>query len=242
MLCTNRCVFGSLLGNLRGTTDRHQSSSSSSSSLLSCNLLLLLPRRPLLFLPAVQHRNQHRNHHQRTHHRNRHRNRSSPRSQPSPSSCFSPRIDFLVSSVYAYALSLACAYPVLFEYDPPHRNQAHQVIVERTPREVHISEDISRYAAKPGSYDRLSAFQISQFFKRHKSTTKDDCNRVAANILKSPVSPTPIQVAQSYTVAADSGQVSKVIHFGSSKLNIELVEYARQSYKISSLIASAMAC
>src|SRR4051812_32958921 len=100
------------------------------------------------------------------------------------------------------------------------------MILERTSREVHISEDISRYAAQPGSYDRLSAFQLSQFLKRHKSTTEDDCNRVAADIFKSPISPTPIQGAQSYTVAADSGQVSIVIQFRSSKLDIELVEYA----------------
>jgi hypothetical protein len=105
------------------------------------------------------------------------------------------------------------------------------MIVERTSREDYINEDISRYAAKPGSYDRLSTFQISQFFKRHGSTTKDDCNRVAANILKGPVSPTPIQGAQSYTVAADSSQVPKVIQFRSLKLNIELVENVRQSYK-----------
>lgn len=69
------------------------------------------------------------------------------------------------------------------------------MIVEHTSREDHISEEISRYAVKPGSYDRLSAFQIFQFFKRHISTTKDECNRVAADILKSPVSPTPIQGA-----------------------------------------------
>jgi len=105
------------------------------------------------------------------------------------------------------------------------------MVDESTSPEAHISEDISRYAAKPGSYDRLSAFQISKFFKRHESTTKDECNRVAADILKSPVSPTPIQGATSYTVAADSGQIPKVIQFRSLKLNIELVEYARQTYK-----------
>jgi len=48
--------------------------------------------------------------------------------------------------------------------------------------------------------------------------------------LKSPVSPTPIQGGTSYTVEADSGQVAKVIQFRSLKLNIELVECARQSY------------
>ncbi|TAQ84463.1 hypothetical protein B7494_g7212 [Chlorociboria aeruginascens] len=105
------------------------------------------------------------------------------------------------------------------------------MVVEATSPEAHNSEDISRFAAKPDSYDRLSAFQISKFFKQQESTTKDECNRVAADILKSPVSPTPIQGAASYTVAADSEQVPKVIQFRSLKLNIELVEYARQTYK-----------
>ena len=105
------------------------------------------------------------------------------------------------------------------------------MVVESTSPESHISEDISRYAAKAGSYDRLSAFQISKFFIRHGSITKDECNRVAADILQSTVSPTPIQGATSYTVAADSEQVPKVIQFRSIKLNIELVDYARQSYK-----------
>ena len=52
-----------------------------------------------------------------------------------------------------------------------------------------------------------------------------------ANTLKSSVSPIPIQGAISYTIAADSGQIPKVIQFRSLKLNLELVEYARQSYK-----------
>ncbi|KAF2672888.1 hypothetical protein BT63DRAFT_436729 [Microthyrium microscopicum] len=76
------------------------------------------------------------------------------------------------------------------------------MVDEFTSPEAYISEDISRYAAKPSSYDRLSAFQISKFFKRHKSTTKDECNRVATNILKSPVSPTPIQEVERDTTRA----------------------------------------
>jgi hypothetical protein len=89
--------------------------------------------------------------------------------------------------------------------------------------------DISKYAAKAGSYDALSAYQISQFFKRHVPT-KDDCNRVAVNILKSSVSPTQVQGGQSYTVVADSGQVPKVVQFRSLQLDIELMEHIRQSY------------
>jgi hypothetical protein len=153
-------------------------------------------------------------------------------------------------------LSLACtrisSLPS-FRPDPPHRirnsrrprsssrrprsssrrlrffSQAHSMVFETTSPEAHISEDISRFAAKPDSYDRLSAFQISKFFKQHESITKDECNRVAADILKSPVSPTPIQGATSYTVAADSEQVPKVIQFQSLKLNMESVDYTRQS-------------
>jgi hypothetical protein len=90
--------------------------------------------------------------------------------------------------------------------------------------------DIAKYAATAESYDPLSVSQISQFFERHESTTKDDCNRMAANILKSTVSPTPIQGAQSYTVTADSSLIPKVIQFRSLELNIELIEYARRSY------------
>jgi hypothetical protein len=37
------------------------------------------------------------------------------------------------------------------------------MVVESTSPEAHVREDISRYAVKPGSYDRLSAFQLSKF-------------------------------------------------------------------------------
>ena len=92
------------------------------------------------------------------------------------------------------------------------------------------TEDISKHAAKAGSYDALSAHQISRFFNQRKSTTMADCNRVAAEILKSPVSPTQVQGGQSYTVAADSGRAFNVVQFRSSKLDVELVEHAKQSY------------
>lgn len=106
------------------------------------------------------------------------------------------------------------------------------MVVESPSHESHIRENISRFAAKPDSYDRLSAFQISKFFKQHESTTKDECDRLAADILKSPVSPTSIQGASSYTVtaAANSERVPKVMQFRSRKLNLELVQCARQTY------------
>ncbi|KAF2245057.1 hypothetical protein BU26DRAFT_542458 [Trematosphaeria pertusa] len=58
-----------------------------------------------------------------------------------------------------------------------------------------------------------------------------DCDRVAAEILKSPVSPTQIQGGQSYTVTVNSGQAFNVVQFRSSKLDIKLVEHAKQTYR-----------
>ncbi|EEQ30019.1 hypothetical protein McanMca71_007960 [Microsporum canis] len=89
--------------------------------------------------------------------------------------------------------------------------------------------DISRYAAKAESYERLSTFQISQFFKRHVFNTREDCDRLAANILNGLVSPTPVQGATSYTVAAAGSR--KVVQFRSSKLDMECIENARLSYR-----------
>lgn len=91
--------------------------------------------------------------------------------------------------------------------------------------------DISMYAAGPDSYDNLSAFQISQFFERHAPTTRDDCNRLAADILGSSVTPTPVQGTTSYTVSAiGSDQATKVVQFRSKMLDMELIGLARQSY------------
>ncbi|KND88575.1 hypothetical protein TOPH_06756, partial [Tolypocladium ophioglossoides CBS 100239] len=70
--------------------------------------------------------------------------------------------------------------------------------------------DISKYVAEAGSYDKLSAFQISRVFERHGPTTRGDCDRLAADILGCLVAPTPVQGATSYT---------------------ELIELARQSYR-----------
>jgi hypothetical protein len=92
------------------------------------------------------------------------------------------------------------------------------------------SEDISKHAAKASSYDALSTHQISRFFNQHKSTTMADCNRMAAGILKIPISPTQVQGGQSYTVAPDSGQTFSVVQFRSPKLDVELVEHAKKAY------------
>ncbi|KAF4505943.1 hypothetical protein G6O67_007840 [Ophiocordyceps sinensis] len=44
--------------------------------------------------------------------------------------------------------------------------------------------DISLHAATAEDIDALTEFQIANFFHRHNSVTKDDCNNTAANIIK----------------------------------------------------------
>ncbi|KAF3760059.1 hypothetical protein M406DRAFT_343662 [Cryphonectria parasitica EP155] len=91
--------------------------------------------------------------------------------------------------------------------------------------------DISKYAAEAKSYNKLSAFQISRFFER-QGPTRADCDRLAAEILSCPVSPTPIQGATSYTVAAaDSNQARKIVQFCFKKLAMKHLELAKQSYE-----------
>ena len=90
--------------------------------------------------------------------------------------------------------------------------------------------DISRYAVSAEDIDALYTYQITNFFHRHRSITKDDCNRTAAIITGSPVSPTLVQGETSYTVAADTNQRPKVVQFRDSALNLELMNQARQIY------------
>ncbi|KFH47905.1 hypothetical protein ACRE_011350 [Hapsidospora chrysogenum ATCC 11550] len=91
--------------------------------------------------------------------------------------------------------------------------------------------DISQYAVGAEDIDALSAFQIANFFRRHKSIAKDDCDRAAAKIIgSSTVSPTLVQGAASYTVTADANRCSKVVQFRRSTLDLELISQARQTY------------
>jgi hypothetical protein len=94
--------------------------------------------------------------------------------------------------------------------------------------------DISQYAVDAESIDALSTYQIANFFRRHESITKDDCNHTAASIIGSPVSPTAVQGVSSYTVAASINQPPKVVQFRDSALNLELLNQARQTRKIRS--------
>jgi nitrate reductase cytochrome c-type subunit len=81
--------------------------------------------------------------------------------------------------------------------------------------------DISQYAVGAEDIDALSSFQIANFFRRHKSTAKDDCDRAAAKITgSSSVSPTLVQGVASYTVTADANRCLKVVQFRRSSLDL----------------------
>jgi hypothetical protein len=83
--------------------------------------------------------------------------------------------------------------------------------------------DISQYTVNAEDIDVLSTYQIASFFLWHKSIAKDDCNRTAANITRCPVSATPVQGENSYTVAADTNQQPKVVQFRHLALNLKLI-------------------
>ncbi|KAH7190877.1 hypothetical protein DER44DRAFT_707834 [Fusarium oxysporum] len=87
--------------------------------------------------------------------------------------------------------------------------------------------DISRYAADPKSYDKLSEFQVDSFFT-NASVTKVECDEFAAQLLDGPVSATPIQGGNSYTV--ESEHMSKVVQFRSSQLDMKKLEIAQNVY------------
>ena len=87
--------------------------------------------------------------------------------------------------------------------------------------------DIARYADSAEDCDAFSSYQINSFFLWHKSITKDDCNRTAAEITMSLVFPTLGQGETSYTVATDGNGQRKVVQFRHSALNLDLIKRAR---------------
>jgi hypothetical protein len=88
--------------------------------------------------------------------------------------------------------------------------------------------DVSKYAVGPESYDILSQSQIFNFFSSNASGTRDECDNFAAELLGCPVSATPIQGGNSYTV--ENMDASKVVQFRSSQLDIAKLELAQQVY------------
>lgn len=90
--------------------------------------------------------------------------------------------------------------------------------------------DVSQYAVGLESIDILSKYQIDNFFLLHPKVTKDECNRTAAKITRSVVSPTLVQGQTSYTVEANTNREPKVIQFRDSALDLKLMNQARQTY------------
>lgn len=103
-------------------------------------------------------------------------------------------------------------------------------------QDPHVSGTAASHPACPfpsppaTDIDVLSTHQITNFFHRHNSITKEDCNCTAAKITGSPVSPTLVQGETSHTVAAGTDQPPKAVQFRHSALNLELMNQARQNY------------
>jgi hypothetical protein len=88
--------------------------------------------------------------------------------------------------------------------------------------------DVATFAAKPESYDRLSRAQISNYFSSNTCATREQCDKLAAELLGGPVSATSIQGGTSYTVQRH--QVRKVVQFRSSKLDMIHLGLIQQVY------------
>lgn len=90
--------------------------------------------------------------------------------------------------------------------------------------------DISQYAASAEDIDVLSVYQIKNFFRLHTSITKNDCDCAAEKIVRCLVTPTPVQGETSYTVAASTSPLPKVVQFRLSTLDLDVINRARQTY------------
>lgn len=88
--------------------------------------------------------------------------------------------------------------------------------------------DAAKYAVGPESYDILSRAQISNFFSSNASRTRDQCNDLAAELLGGPVSATPIQGGNSYTV--ERKEATKVVQFRSLQLDMAKFGLAQHVY------------
>jgi hypothetical protein len=73
-------------------------------------------------------------------------------------------------------------------------------IILLTSTRLILVMDVTTFAAKPESYNRLSLVQISTFFSSNTSATREQCDKLAAKLLGGPVSAIAIQGGSSYTV------------------------------------------
>jgi hypothetical protein len=78
--------------------------------------------------------------------------------------------------------------------------------------------DVTTFAAGPESYDPLSQAQISNFFSSNNSVTREQCDKLAVELLGGPIFPTAIQGGTSYTVQRN--QFHQVIQFRALDLDI----------------------
>lgn len=109
----------------------------------------------------------------------------------------------------------------------PVLRQSSTLVFVVTNKRVFVAMDVSSYAAKPGAYDALSAYQIAKFFNEH-GLARDEIDHFAANVLGSPVSATSVQGSTSYTVSGD--EAAEVVQFRHSQLPRRQIEVARQLY------------
>ncbi|OAA37000.1 Protein kinase-like domain protein [Metarhizium rileyi] len=87
--------------------------------------------------------------------------------------------------------------------------------------------DVAKYAVGPDSYDILSRVQISNFFSSN-ACTKHQCDDLATKLLGGPVSATPIQGGNSYTVERKGA--TKVVQFRTSQLDMAKFGLVQQVY------------
>jgi hypothetical protein len=88
---------------------------------------------------------------------------------------------------------------------------------------------VAAFAAEPESYDRLSLAQITTFFSSNTSATREQCDKLAAELLRGPVSATAIQGGSSYTVQRP--QAGKAVQFRAAELDLINLRLIEQVYK-----------
>jgi hypothetical protein len=103
-----------------------------------------------------------------------------------------------------------------------------QTIVFSTSTRIALMMDVTTFAAGPESYDRLSQAQISIFFSSNTTATREECDKLAAELLEGPVSATAIQGGTSYTVQRH--QARQVVQFRSSELDMIRLRLIQQVY------------
>jgi hypothetical protein len=101
-------------------------------------------------------------------------------------------------------------------------------IILPTSTRLILVMDVATFAAKPESYNRLSLAQISTFFSSNTSATREQCDKLAAELLGGPVSATAIQGGSSYTVQRP--QARKVVQFRAAELDLIHLRLIEQVY------------